>query len=108
MNVMGEVVGRAQVSEEKNHTVHTTHTQHMSRPATRIIGGKRWARRGGMAMVLDTQGERWKRPQVNRIPACPTRVHFSPCLVVMNLVLKVETSGLKVQTVANRLNASRK
>jgi len=59
------VEGRAQVSAGKNHTVHTTHRKLVS--TTRIIGRKRWARRGGMAMVQDTQGKRWKRPQVNRI-----------------------------------------
>ena len=57
-------------------TVHTTHVQpHIS------LGGKRWARRGGMAMVQDTQGKRWKRPQVSRILARPTRVLWQEALL---------------------------
>ena len=41
------------------------------------LGGKRCARRGGMAMVQDTQGKRWKR----RIPARPARVLWQEALL---------------------------
>jgi hypothetical protein len=58
----------------KKITTQHTHTQHN----TYHWGGKRWARRGGMAMVQDTQGKRWKSPQVNRIPARPARVLWCP------------------------------
>jgi IS5 family transposase len=49
---------------EKNHTIH------------------HWGkRRGGMAMVQDTQSKRWKRPQVSRIPARLARVLWQEALL---------------------------
>jgi hypothetical protein len=66
---------------EKNHCSQCAHSDVS-------LGRKPWARRGGMVMVQDTQGKRWKRPQVNRIPARRARVlsrkHFSQaCAGVM-------------------------
>jgi hypothetical protein len=78
---VGEVVeGRGQVSEEKkSHCAHDTQNTcvhpHVS------LGGKRWARRGGMATVLDTQGKRWRRPgQPN---PRPPRAHVCYGMVVV-------------------------
>jgi hypothetical protein len=76
---VGEVgEGRGQVSAEKITLCTTTHAcvqPHVS------LAGKRWARRGGMPMVQDTQGKRWKRPQVSRIPARPARVLWQEALL---------------------------
>jgi hypothetical protein len=109
---VGEVgEGRGQVCEEKNHTAHTTHTQHIQPHVS--LGGSDgrdgvvwpWCRTpkasGGSA---PRSAESSPAPH-----ACYGREHFSPacggvmCSVRHNLVLKVETSGLMVQTVANRM-----
>ena len=65
---------------EKNH-ICTRHTHNTCVQSHVSLGGKRWARRGGMAMVQDTQGKRWKRPQVSRILARPTRVLWQEALL---------------------------
>jgi hypothetical protein len=79
---VGEVVeGRGQVSEEKKSSLcaHDTHNACVQ-PHT-SLAGKRWARRGGMPMVPDTQGKWWKRPKVSRIPAHPAHVLWQGALL---------------------------
>jgi hypothetical protein len=70
-----------------------------------------------VAMVQDTQGKRRKRPKVSRVTAHPADVLWQEALLIGGRVPrwllsgwcetqpcpKIETSGLKVQTVANRM-----
>jgi hypothetical protein len=77
------------VSEgEKNHFTNTRHTHNTCVQPHVSLGGKRWARRGGMAMVQDTQGNGESARRSAESPlaphACYGRKHFSPaCAGVM-------------------------
>jgi hypothetical protein len=51
--------GRGQVSDAKNHTVHTTHTKHMC-PTTRIIGGIIGGKRMAQRVIWHGAGHQWR------------------------------------------------